>query len=225
MMNTVEIVQLSELDAAFGGLGAKVGPRTGPNRRSQDAKEWFVLRHFMAPALSVKVFDLPIAITKVPPSEPDFAVMYGSARKTALIEITEATHPDDQREMTEFEKSGEDLMLLGDFGGRFADGASQPKLAWASDICDAILRKRDKSICSMPTPDRHLIVYPNSNASQLIFDESDEREAFAHLKQRFEAEGTQYAKALNGCQVHVLGKMLVGFDLAGRFFLKVRTTR
>src|SRR5712664_2103836 len=112
MMNTVEIVQLSELDAAFGGLGAKVGPRTGPNRRSQDAKEWFVLRHFMAPALSVKVFDLPIAITKVPPSEPDFAVMYGSARKTALIEITEATHPDDQREMTEFEKSGEDLMLL-----------------------------------------------------------------------------------------------------------------
>ena len=113
----------------------------------------------------------------------------------------------------------------GDFGGRFADGASQPKLAWASDICDAILRKRDKSICSLPTSDRHLIVYPNSNASQLIFDEADEREAFAHLKQRLEADGTQYAKALNGCRVHVLGKALVGLDLAGRFLLEARATR
>lgn len=225
MMNRIEIVQISELDAAFGGLGANVGPRTGPNRRSQDPKEWFVLRHFMAPALSAKLFDLPTAITKAPPPEPDFAVTYGPERKLAFIEITEGTHPDDQREMTEFEKSGEDLMLLGDFGGRFADGASQPKLAWASDICDAILRKRDKSICSLPTSDRHLIVYPNSNASQLIFDEADEREAFAHLKQRLEADGTQYAKALNGCRVHVLGKALVGLDLAGRFLLEARTTR
>jgi hypothetical protein len=224
-MNRVEIVQLSEFDAAFGGLGANVGPRTGANRRSQDAKEWFVLRHFMAAALNAKVFDLPIVIAKVQPPEPDFAATYGPARKAALIEITEATHPDDQREMTEFEKSGEGLMLLGDFGGRFADGASQPKLAWAADICDAILRKRTKSICSSQALDRHLIVYPNSNPSQLIFDETDEREAFAHLRQRLDMEGTQYARALNGCQVHVLGKALVGFDLAGGFFLKARTPR
>ena len=223
-MNSVNILQLSELEEAFGRLGANVGPRTGPNRRSQDSKEWFVLRHFMAAALEARVFDLPIAITKVPPPEPDFAATHGPTRKSALIEITEATHPDDQREMTEFEKSGEDLMLLGDFGGRFAGGASQPKLAWASDICDAVLRKRDKSICCLPTSDRHLIVYPNSNASQLIFDEADEREVFAHLRLKLE-EGRQFAEALNGCQVHVLGKALVGFDLAGRFFLKARTTR
>jgi hypothetical protein len=225
MMNRVEIVQLSEFEAAFGELGANVGPRTGANKRSQDAKEWFVLRRFMAAALKANVFDLPIMITKVQPPEPDFAATYGPAHKPALIEITEATHPDDQREMTEFEKSGEGLMLLGAFGGRFAGGASQPKLAWASDICDAICRKGDKSICSLPTPDRHLIVYPNSNASQLIFDEADEREAFAHLRQRLKMEATQYAKVLSGCQMHVLGKALVGFDLAGRFFLEPRTIR
>ena len=224
MMNSVEIVQISEFDVAFGGLGTNVGPRTGANKRSQDAKEWFVMRRFMAVALKAGVFDLPIAIAKVQPPEPDFAATYGPAHKRALIEITEATHPDDQREMTEFERSGEGLMLLGAFGGRFADGASQPKLAWASDICDAILRKRGKSICSLSTPDRHLIVYPNSNASQLIFDEADEREAFAHLRQKLEIEATQYAAALNGCRVHVLGKSLIGFDLAGRFFVEPRAT-
>jgi hypothetical protein len=224
-MSRVELTRLSEIDAAFGELGTNVGPRTGAKRRSQDAKEWFVLRGTMAAALKVDVFDLPIVITKVRPPGPDFAATHGPAHKPALIEITEATHPDDQREMTEFDKSGEGLMLLGAFGGRFADGASQPKLAWASDICDAILRKRDKSICSVPAPGRHLIVYPNSNASQLIFDETDEREAFAHLRQRLELEATQYAEALNGCQVHVLGKTLVGFDLAGRFFLEPRVIR
>ena len=224
MMNRVEIVMLSEFDAAFGGLGANVGARTGANRRSQDAKEWFVLRRFMAAALKAGVFDLPIALEKVQPPEPDFAATYGPAHTPALIEITEATHPDDHREMTEFEKSGEARMLLGAFGGRFAGGASQPKLAWASDICEAILRKRGKSICSLSTPDRHLIVYPNSNASQLIFDEADEREAFAHLRQTLEIEATQYAATLNGCRVHVLGKALVGFDLAGRFFVEPRAT-
>jgi hypothetical protein len=187
-MTRVEINQLSEFDAAFGGLGANVGSRTGSDKRTQDSKEWFVLRHFMASALHAGVFDFPITLSKVQPPEPDFALIRGTTHKTALIEITEATHPDDQREMTEFEKSGKDLMLLGDFGGRFADGASQPKFAWASDIINALLRKRDKSICTSREPDRHLIVYPNSNASQLIFDEEDERAAFAHLRERIEQE-------------------------------------
>ncbi|BAP82089.1 hypothetical protein [Bradyrhizobium diazoefficiens] len=224
-MDRVEIDRLSDFDARFGGLGIHVGPRTGPKKRSQDAKEWFVLRRFMAAALPIAIFDLPITITKVHPPEPDFAITHGLAHVPALIEITEATHPDDQREMTEFLKSGEALMLLGDFGGRFADGASQPKLAWASDIHDAIVRKHDKSICRLSTHDRHLLVYPNSNASQLIFDEADERKAFAHLRQRIDADASQYAKMLNGCRVHVLGKALAGFDMTGEFILTPRAAR
>ena len=105
-MTTVAITQISDFDAAFGHLGTRVGPRIGPDKRTQDAKEWFVLRHFMASALPAAVFDLPIEISKVHPPEPDFAVVHGFTRSTALIEITEATHPDDQREMTEFAKGG-----------------------------------------------------------------------------------------------------------------------
>jgi hypothetical protein len=214
-MNRVTITQLSGFDAAFGALGANVGPRIGLDKRTQDAKEWFVLRRFVSAALRARLFDFPIAISKVTPPEPDFAITHGPASKTALVEITEATHPDDQREMTKFAESNKDSMLLGDFGGRFADGASQPKFAWASDILDAILRKQDKSICASNEHDRHLLVYPNSNASQLLFDEADERAAFAHLRERAAQESLRYAEALNGCRVHVLGKMLVCVDLTG----------
>jgi hypothetical protein len=222
MLKNITIFRLSELDCAFGALGTNIGSRIGPDKRTQDSKEWFVLRHFMAAALRANLFDFPITISKTGPPAPDFTVMHGDLGKKALIEITEATHPDDQREMTEFQKSGKKLMLLGDFGGRFADGASQPKFAWAADILDAILRKRDKSICTSSAPDRHLVVYPNSNASQLLFDEADEREAFASLKQRLETERTRYADALNGCKVHVLGKLVVGLDLMDKFFLQPR---
>jgi hypothetical protein len=222
MVKNITIFRLSELDAAFGALGTNIGSRIGPDKRTQDSKESFVLRHFMAAALRAKLFDFPITTSKTAPPAPDFTAMHGDPGKKALIEITEATHPDDQREMTEFEKSGKNLMLLGDFGGRFADGASQPKFAWAADIMDAILRKQGKSICTSAAPDRHLVVYPNSNASQLLLDEVDEREAFAHLKQRLEAERTRSAEALNGCAIHVLGKVLVGLDLMGKFSLRLR---
>lgn len=221
-MTTVALSKLSEFDAAFGTLGTNVGPRTGPGKRTQDSKEWFVLRRFMFPALSAQMFEFPITIAKTEPPAPDFAIAHGVASMEALIEITEATHPKDQREMTKFEESDEGYMLLGDFGGRFAGGASQPKFVWAADILDAVLRKIDKSICSQNSPDRHLVVYPNSNASQLIFDEADERDAFAHLKEKLETERTRHVKALNGCQVHVLGKALVGFDLMGQFSLSRR---
>lgn len=224
-MTTVAITQISDFDAAFGHLGTRVGPRIGPAKRTQDAKEWFVLRHFMASALPAAVFDLPIEISKVHPPEPDFAVAHGFARSTALIEITEATYPDDQREMTEFVKSGKDAMLLGDFGGRFAGGASQPKFEWTLDICDALLRKHGKSICASHAADRHLIIYPNSNASQLIFDEDDERDAFAHLKACIDKDRARYGEALNGCQVHILGKRLIGLDITGRFSLIPRAAR
>jgi hypothetical protein len=224
-MTHVEINDLIALNDAFGSLGTNVGPRLGPDKRTQDAKEWFVLRHFMAVALPAGLFPLPVTLAKVQPPGPDFAMTFGPARKPALIEITEASHPKDQREMTKFAESDKDVMLLGDYGGRFAGGASQPKFAWTSDIAEAILRKQSKSICTSPAPDRHLIIYPNSNASRLICDEEDERTAFVHLKEVIERDHRRYAGALNECQVHVLGTALVCVDLIGTNRLLQRPAR
>jgi hypothetical protein len=169
-MSTVRITRHEDFETAFGSFGVKVGSRVGPDKRTQDEEEWFVLRRFMARTLGTEIFGFPVVFEKVQPPRPDFAVRYGEEDKSALIEITEATHPDDQREMTKFAQTNKSASLLGEFGGRFVEGASQPKFAWASDILDAIARKQKKSICSTLTGERHLIVYPNSNASFLLFE-------------------------------------------------------
>ena len=221
-MSLVRITRREDFEAAFGNLGAKVGPRVGSTKRTQDEKEWFVLRRFVERTLGTEILGFPVVFEKVQPPKPDFEVRYGEADKLALIEITEATHPGDQKEMTDFAKSDKSASLLGAFGGRFAEGASQPKFAWASDILDAITRKQKKPICSTLAGERHLIIYPNSNASFLLFDEGDEREAFAHLRSSVSDRGSVYAQALNGCKVHVLGKELLCVDLFGIFGLMSR---
>ena len=100
-------------------------------------------------------------------------------------------------------------------GGRFADGASQPGLAWAADILDAVNRKKGKAIYTRSGVDRHLVIYPNSNASSLVNDLDDERAAFGFLGELIEANLSGLIDATNGCLVHVLGKELVGFDVLG----------
>ena len=111
--------------SAFGSLGLRVGRRTGPGRRTQDDKEWFVVRHFLKAGLFTGIFEAPISVQKRNPPEPDFALELNNG-DTGFFEITEATDPADQREMTVFERSKSPAMLLGDFGGRFSGGASQP---------------------------------------------------------------------------------------------------
>jgi hypothetical protein len=50
-MSAVRVTQPEDFEAAFGSLGARVGARIGTHKRTQDEKEWFVLRRFMARAL------------------------------------------------------------------------------------------------------------------------------------------------------------------------------
>ena len=102
----------------------------------------------------------PISIQKQNPPLPDFGLQFGDT--IAHLEITEATDPADQREMTAFERSGKSMMLLGEFGGRFSDGASQPGRTWASDVIDAINRKRGKAIFEKADVGRHLVIYSSS---------------------------------------------------------------
>src|ERR1019366_1010363 len=148
MNKTIQITTLARFCAAFGTLGLQVGSRTDVGKRTQYHTEWYVVRRFLKEGLLAGVFKPPLSVRKVSPPEPDF-VLEGSDGKTmALVEITEATDPADQREMTEFERSKQPAMLLGGLGGRFAGGASQPGRVWASDVLDAVARKEAKTICS-----------------------------------------------------------------------------
>jgi hypothetical protein len=133
-----------------------------------------------------------------------------------LVEITEATDESDQREMTAFERSGKRVALLGHSGGRFSRGASRPGLVWASDVVTAIKRKEGKVIFKHSPAARHLIIYPNSNASILLSDQDDEdeQEAICNLREAID-NAELLTQTTNGCLVHVLGKRHICIDVVG----------
>jgi hypothetical protein len=212
MTQTVEIRRLEDLDCAAQTVGLPVGPRTG---RSKAKKEWYVLLGFLKATIPQNMFELPITVRNgAPPDEPDF-VMARCDATVGLFEITEATVKADQKERTSFERSTTKNNLIGKAGGRFAGGASRPELAWAKDIVDAIRRKRGKAIFKDSSAAGHLVVYPNSNASILLFDEDDERRAVDELREEIAKHATTLSNTANGCLVHVLGKRFLCFDALG----------
>lgn len=217
MNKTIRILDLASFSTAFGAIGLKVGTRIGPNRRSQEDKEWFVIRRFLEVALREQFFSTPFLVQRRNPPEPDFALTSYKNDFLAYVEITEATCRSDQRERTEFERSKKSAMLLGDFGGRFSCGASQPGRAWASDILDAIKRKQRKAIFLQSDVKRHLVIYPNSNASILLDDirDDDEVTAFGYLAEAVGIDRGTYIRVANGCFVHVLGNRFLGLDILG----------
>lgn len=212
MPQIVEITRLEDLDCAAQKVGLPVGSRIG---RSKEKKEWYVLLGFLKATIPFEMVELPIMVRNgTPPDEPDF-VMTRCESTVGLFEITEATVEADQKEMTTFECSTKKVAMLGEFGGRFAGGASRPGLAWSRDIADAIRRKSRKVIFQDSSAARHLLVYPNSNASILLFDEDDEREAVDALRGEIAKDTTTLSRMANGCLVHVLGKHLLCFDALG----------
>jgi hypothetical protein len=209
----IRIDRFDLFDAAFGEIGLKVGPRTGPEKRTQDDKEWYVARIFLREAIRAKRLHVPLSIEKAHPPKPDFVIRGDCC--DAYLEITEASDESDQREMTKMESSDEEAILLGAYGGRFRDGASEPGHAWASDVANAIERKAKKAIFAKSKVVRHLVIYPNSNASFLLFDEDDERRAFS-LFRRYPLAALQSLRQMaNGCFVHILGKEVTFFDILG----------
>ena len=132
--------------------------------------------------------------------------------QVGLFEATEATEECDQKEMTEREWLEKTHTTPGEFGGRFKGGAGSPGIAWATDIVIAIRRKSGKIIFRDLPVVRHLIIYPNSNASLLLGDEVDERNAIDKLRAKIAKEAAALSEIANGCVVHVLGKHSLCMD-------------
>jgi hypothetical protein len=215
-MHSFDVRTPNDLDRIGQAVGIPVGPRTG---RSKEKKEWYVLLNFLKGAIPAGMFNLPMSVRNgAPPDEPDFIVCSGDAT-VGWIEITEATDEADQWGMTAFERSGKSVALVGEFGGRFADGAARPGLAWAAD---SIKRKSGKAIYQSAHVRRHLLIYPNSNASFLLFDEDGEREAVDDLRAEVMKYDGTLAQLVNGCAIHILGGYLICIDALGEMRLVTR---
>src|SRR4029077_11354535 len=132
--------------------------------------------------------------------------------QVGLFEATEATVPADQKEMTARELSPKTHTMPGEFGARFKGGAGNPGIAWATDIVTAIGRKSGKVIFRDSSVARHLIIYPNSNASLLLGDKVDELDAIDKLRAEIAKDAAALSEIANGCVVHVLGKHSLCMD-------------
>jgi hypothetical protein len=199
--------------SAFRSAHAPAGARTRKNGTSC---------YFLKATIPAGTFSLPMTVRNgIPPDEPDFVVCCDDAT-VAWIEITEATDRSDQKGMTAFERSGKSAALVGEFGGRFADGAARPGLVWATDVVDSVKRKSGKAIYRSVHFPRHLLIYPNSNASFLLFDHDDEREAVDDLRAEVMKYDGVLTRLANGCAVHILGGYLICVDALGEMRLVTR---
>jgi hypothetical protein len=85
------------------------------------------------------------------------------------------------------------------------------------DIVAAIERKTTKVVCRASHFARHLLIYPNSNASFWMgMDEREERRAFGNLRMLLALRQEQRPITVNGCSVHVVGRHFVAFDVLDR---------
>jgi hypothetical protein len=154
-MVEVLIRNREELSSVFVELGATVGPRRGPNKRTKEAKEWWCLRTYISAIANHEGLDYPVAIRKAEPPEPDF-VLQDVVRGTYGIEVTEATSNDWQRELTLTEN--ETVPSAADVDSWAGDAPEREvwDLVWA-----AICRKQEqRSTYALGQCD--LLIYENS---------------------------------------------------------------
>lgn len=162
-MTKLTVASDAELDQAFSILGASVGPRRGPNRRTKDQKEWYCVRRYLLTLAAHKMLSYPLSIMKSDP--PDF-IASDQVSGTYGIEITEATEQDWQRELTVTEAdegddpAGANLISKDGFAGE------QPEHNWCSAVIRAVankvtsLRKSDYPVALCD-----VLVYVNSRRS------------------------------------------------------------
>ena len=99
----------------LGSVGAWVGPKTGPSRRTQDQKEDYVLRRLLIAWKRRHMVRFPFTVcaSSQVPRSPDFVV--GDASGRWGVEVTEAGSQSHQAWMTEIEdKPAETHLVPGD---------------------------------------------------------------------------------------------------------------
>lgn len=134
-------------------------------------EEIFVLRRYLFTKANNGFINYPLSLKSN--ESPDF--LCEEAGEKYGIEITEATHTRDQKEMTRL-ANNPNAQLQGSEGGRFENGAGGegPERALIADVLRAIRRKTSKVPNFQITSEGHptkLLLYASSNATNLIYDD------------------------------------------------------
>jgi len=112
----------------FEEVGVSVGPRKGPNKRTNDQKELFNLRQYLTTLAENDLLAFPLVVKKG--ESPDFMIREGSSDFWGM-EITQATTKKYQQDLTRTEGSSGCDLLEGD--GSVGDSPER-------EACAAIIR-------------------------------------------------------------------------------------
>lgn len=146
----------------LGSIGAWVGPRTGPDKRTQGQKEDYVLRRLLVAWKHEGLLAFPLDVTATidEPGQPDYLFAWSNGEDLG-VEITEAGVEDYQAWLTRSEVEGAQEAVLMSKDGYAGEG---PERMAANDILEAIAKKvvgydkgkyREPDACD-------LLVYDNS---------------------------------------------------------------
>ena len=183
----------------LGLIGASVGPRTGPNRRTNGEKEDYILRRLLAEWKSRGRLQFPVDIRaeRDGPGEPDFLLCLRDG-KSLGIEITEAGEQEHQRWLTRAEPA----MRAGNVVHVPFEADTQRT---ADEIIRAISRKVGKYAAgSYGRVPCHLVVYDTAAGGGFL----DKRELIDAAVARHELFGG-FAK------VHLISGLRVWLDISG----------
>lgn len=158
-----------------------VGPRTGPNRRSQDEEDLWIARRALHALTIDREIIPPFRLRRIPQTTicrtPDFELC--SSMGLGFLECTEATIEDEQKEMAALEDIDEPTLVgaVTSYRGRSIQGrggdrgfvGNEPDRMVADDIRSALERKsshypgeiRARTILS---------IYLNSNPAMVVHD-------------------------------------------------------
>lgn len=197
-----------DLRRSFQVLGAQVGPRHGPNRRSKDETEWYCLRRYLFALAANGLLHYPVQLHES--EAPDFIVC-DSMRGIFGIEVTEATERSWQRELgrevTADDGSDSAAFIVIDKDGFAGD---DPERAWSAAVIDAIERKLSRFANSGPEIGVcDLLIYVNSRMSGV----ANTKRAIATLLAVVAPKAKAWADCSRLGRIHVLAEDRLVYDL------------
>ncbi len=203
----------------LGSIGAWVGPRTGPNKRSHGEMEDYDLRRLLVAWKETKRLDFPFDVRAETDwqGEPDFVLKWPDG-KTLGVEATAAGAATWQKWLTGTDQL-EGAVLHPREEGYVGD---EPEQIVVQDVLQAIRKKLEQAdagkYASVPACD--LLIYENSEGG--VMAEKDK--VISMLRGDAGAEDCRKQKAFR--QIHlVIGKAVVFLDLFGAHFQKVDVSK
>ena len=133
-------------------VGRRVGPRTGPQKRSKADKELFCLRRYIATLASKGRWGYPCAVDMG--ESPDFMIKLRGVERG--LEVTEATVEAFQKNLSDFERRHDSTMDLDD--GWVGDA---PEHEWCDAVLAAITVKVGKIKYYRTAQSHDILIYSN----------------------------------------------------------------